>query len=88
MVKRDIEIKDLYIGMRVTAGQLRHIMNKYMILVYDNPGDSEGTLVFIGDKQTKEYDQWFMQEKPITPIFNIEMDPNVICEDMEDIPNE
>lgn len=87
MVKGGIELKDFYIGMRVSAYQLRHITNKYLKQVNDNIGDSEGTLVFIGDKQTKEYDQWFMQEKPITPIYNMEKDPNVIYEDIEYPPN-
>ena len=41
---------------------------------YDNAGDNEGTLVFVGNKQNKEYDKWFMQSKPITPIYHTKMD--------------
>ncbi len=65
---------DLKIGMKTTAEQLSHIMNTYMIIAYDHAGDVEGTLVFIGNSQTEEYDSWFMQDKPITPIYHTEME--------------
>lgn len=74
MATNFLEAKDLRIGMKATVTQLSHILNKYMILVYDHEGDKEGTLVFVGNKQDKEYDSWFMQEKPITPIHHTEMD--------------
>lgn len=74
MGKTYLSPNDLKLGMRTTVSQLSHIINKYMILVYDNEGDEEGTLVFIGNKQNKEYDSWFMQEKPITPIHHTSMD--------------
>ncbi len=69
-----LKANELKIGMRATVEQLSHIINKYMILAYDNAGDNEGTLVFVGNKQNKEYDKWFMQSKPITPIYHTKMD--------------
>lgn len=74
MVKTYYNTSDLKLGMKATVSQLSHILNKYMILVYDKEGDEEGTLVFIGNKQNKEYDSWFMQEKPITPIHHTSVD--------------
>lgn len=74
MGKTYLNPNDLKLGMRTTVSQLSHIINKYMILVYDKEDDEEGTLVFIGNKQNKEYDSWFMQEKPITPIHHTSMD--------------
>ena len=65
-----LQANELKIGMRATVEQLSHILNKYMILAYDNAGDTEGTLVFVGNRQNKEYDRWFMQNKPITPIYH------------------
>lgn len=74
MVKTYLKTNDLKLGMKATVSQLSHIVDKYMILVYDKEGDEEGTLVFIGNKQNREYDSWFMQEKPITPIHHTSMD--------------
>ena len=74
MANRTLKLKDLKVGMRTTVEQLSHIMNKYMIIAYDHAGDTEGTLVFIGNSQNKEYDSWFMQDKPITPIHHTEME--------------
>ena len=63
-------LKDLQIGMMVKAEQLSEIYNKYMILLFDNAESKIGKLVFCGDEQNQEYDSWFMQAKPITPIYN------------------
>lgn len=63
-------LDDLHIGMTAKAEQLSKIYNKYMILLYDDMGSKEGKLVYCKDIQDKEYDGWFMQPKPITPIFN------------------
>lgn len=46
------------------------LYNKYMILLFDDADSKTGKLVFCGDVQNKEYDSWFMQPKPITPIYN------------------
>ncbi len=83
MTRKLLEPKEIKVGMRATAEQLKHILNKYMILAYDHAGDKEGTLVFIGDQQDKEYDSWFMQDKPITPIHHTEMelDENVVYDE-------
>ena len=62
--------KDLYIGMMAKAEQLSEIYNKYMILLFDDTESKTGKLVFCGDVQNQEYDSWFMQPKPITPIYN------------------
>ena len=83
MANRFLKLKDLKLGMRTTVDAPSHIMNKYMIIVYDHAGDTEGTLVFIGNAQTKEYDSWFMQEKPITPIHHtkMEFEENVVYDE-------
>ncbi len=41
-----------------------------MILLFDDTESKIGKLVFCGDVQNQEYDSWFMQPKPITPIYN------------------
>ncbi len=83
MASNYLQLKDVKLGMRVSAEQLSHIMDKYMILLYDNAGDTEGTLVYFNNKQTKDYDKWFMQEKPITPIHhtNMELEENVVYDE-------
>lgn len=63
-------LKDIYIGMMAKAEQLSEIYNKYMILLLDDNESEIGKLVFCGDVQNQEYDSWFMQSKPITPIYN------------------
>ena len=80
--------KDIKVGMRATVAQLSHILDTYMILAYDNPGDEEGTLVYIGTKQDKEYDSWFMQDKPITPIYHTDMvlETNYLYDEEQFIP--
>ena len=69
--------------MRCTPDDLSHIYDKYMIIMYDHKGDKEGTLVFAGKKQTKEYDKWFMQDNTITPIFHskMELEENVVFDE-------
>ena len=64
------------------------IANANMILAYEKEGDEEGTLVFIGNKQNREYDSWFMQEKPITPIHHTSMDleENVVYDEYGTLP--
>lgn len=63
-------LKDLHIGLMAKAEQLSEIYNKYMILLFDDKESKTGRLVFFGDEQNQEYDGWFMQPKPITPIYN------------------
>lgn len=72
MVMSDMKysLKDLHIGMLAKAEQLSEIYNKYMILLFDDMDSRVGKLVFCGDVQDQEYDSWFMQPKPITPIYN------------------
>ena len=69
MSENKYTLKDLYIGMIAKAEQLSEIYNKYMILLYDDTERKMGKLVYCKDTQDKEYDSWFMQPKPITPIF-------------------
>ena len=70
-----LKLEDLKVGMKTTADQLSHITNKYMMLVYDKMGDKEGTLVFIGDERTSEFDKWFYQShQPINPIYHTDME--------------
>lgn len=65
-----IPTEQVKVGIKAEASQLKEIYDKYMILLYDNPDDKEGTLVFYGDTQDDEYAKWFDQDKPITPIYN------------------
>lgn len=66
--------KDIQIGMMVKAEQLSEIYNKYMILLFEDTKSKLGKLVYYGDTQDQEYDSWFMQPKPITPIYNDKME--------------
>lgn len=63
-------LNDLQIGMMAKSEQLSEIYNKYMILLYDDSESRIGRLVYCKDIQDTEYDSWFMQPKPITPIYN------------------
>jgi hypothetical protein len=65
-----LTIDNIYEGMTVTIDQLSDIYNTYMIVQFENSQDTKGKLVYIGNKQTEEYDKWFNQKKPITPIYN------------------
>ena len=70
VAEKKYTLDDLYIGMRAKAGQLSEIYGKYMILMYDDAESRLGKLVYCKDVQDDDYDSWFMQPKPITPIFN------------------
>ncbi len=85
MGKEFLSEEELKIGMHCSPDQLKHIYDKYMIIVYDNIDDEEGTLVFLGKKQNKEYAKWFMQTHPITPIFHssMELRQNVVYDEEE-----
>ncbi len=67
---KKLTLEDLYIDMEVSADQLSNIYDTYMIIKYSNNNNTVGKLVYIGDKQTAEYDKWFNQSEPITPIYN------------------
>ncbi len=67
---KKLTLEDLYIDMEVSADQLSNIYDTYMIIKYSNNNNTVGKLVYIGDKQTAEYDKWFKQSEPITPIYN------------------
>lgn len=69
-IEKKYTLEDLYLGMSVKAEQLNEIYGKYMILLYDDIEHAEGKLVYCKDIQDDEYDGWFMQSKPITPIYN------------------
>ena len=67
-----LTIKDLYKGMRVKESQLSDILDTYFILldsVAISDTDIEGELVYFGNGRGEEYKKWFMQDKPITPLF-------------------
>ncbi len=72
------KMKDLSIGMEVCPDQLSDILNMYFIIAYDSDDNETGHLVFMGKTQNDEYNSWFMQSKPITPIYNRK-------EDMDDM---
>lgn len=69
-VEKKYTLEELHIGMEVTKEQLSEIYDTYMIIAYDGGVNTKGKLVFLGKKQDAEYDNWFKQPKPITPIFN------------------
>lgn len=64
-------LQDLKQGMQVRKSELSNILDTPMILVdtrvIDN-NDVIGTLVLWGHDE-KEHEKWFMQTKPITPIY-------------------
>ncbi|MCM1134473.1 MAG: hypothetical protein NC400_02760 [Clostridium sp.] len=66
-------IGELKKNMRVKVSQLNCILDVPMILVdtkvIADGGDLEGTLVYFGKAETEEYEGWFRQTKPITPIY-------------------
>ncbi len=68
--EKKYSFNDLRIGMAVSVEQLSEIYNKYMIVAFDNMESRTGKLVFCGDVQDQEYDSWFLQTKPITPIYH------------------
>jgi hypothetical protein len=67
---KKLRIEELKLNMEVSAEQLSDIHDTYMIIKFNNIGDNIGNLVYIGENQTSDYDKWFMQSKPITPIYN------------------
>lgn len=83
MTSTYLSTNDLQIGMKTTVKALSHIINTYMILLYDHAGDKEGTLVYANQKQTSDYDKWFLQDKPITPIHHTkdELEENVVYDE-------
>ncbi len=83
MEKKYLQEDELKIGMRCTPEQLRHIYDKYMLIVYDNKDDEEGILVFAGKKQTREYDKWFMRDAIVTPVYHsrMELEENVVYDE-------
>ena len=70
MYEKKYTLKDIHLGMMAKAEQLSEIYNKYMILLFDDIECKAGKLVYCEDEQNQEYDSWFMQPKPITPIYN------------------
>jgi hypothetical protein len=70
VVNNKLSRNSIYKGMTVAVDQLSDIYNTYMIVQFDNPHETQGKLVYIGEEQTDEYDNWFKQKKPITPIYN------------------
>lgn len=65
-------IDELKKGMIVRLSQLSDILDTPMILTDTKilPNDDlEGILVYFGDSSTKEYEDWFNQSKPITPVY-------------------
>lgn len=53
-----------------TPDQLSVIYDIYMIVKYENETDETDTLVYMGTTQDSDYNKWFYQTKPITPIYN------------------
>lgn len=66
-----LTIDDIYKGKQVSPDELSEIYDTYIIIAY-NSGEksSKGEIVFIGKEQNEEYDSWFKQKRPITPVFN------------------
>lgn len=69
---KKISLEDLYQGMRVKESQLSNILDTYFILINSvvvGDTDIEGDLAYFGNGNDAEYKKWFMQDKPITPLF-------------------
>ncbi len=65
------KLTELKKGMQVRESQLTNILDTPMILVDThiiNNNDLIGTLAFFGHNE-REYEEWFEQSKPITPIY-------------------
>ena len=45
-----------------------------MIILYENDEAEKGTLVYINSFPDEDYDKWFEQPNPITPIYNNDTD--------------
>ncbi len=65
-------LPELQVGMQVKLSELQDILDVHMILIDTemiSNDDLIGTLVYVGDGKDEESDKWFMQTKPITPIY-------------------
>mgnify|MGYP001051691404 FL=1 len=70
--ERKYALQDLYKNMRVKVSQLSNILDTCMILLDTellSDKDVEGTLVYFGNCDTKEYTDWFLQDQAITPVY-------------------
>ncbi len=64
-------LSELKTGMKVGLSQLKNVLDTPMILIDTeviNNDDLVGTLVYFGDNE-REYEKWFKQPKPITPVY-------------------
>ena len=66
--------EELKLGILVSPEQLDNIYNLYMIILYENDEAEKGTLVYINSFPDDDYDKWFEQPNPITPIYNNDTD--------------
>jgi len=67
-----LTLKDLKIHDIVKVSQLDNIYDTYMLLLNSKllpSGDVEGELVYFGDGDTEEYNQWFFTDEAITPLY-------------------
>lgn len=70
MIKR-LALSDLKVGMKVKLSELQNILDTRMILIDTkmiSNDDLVGTLVFFGNNKA-EYEKWFKQSRPITPVY-------------------
>lgn len=71
MISKKYTLSELKLGMQVKLSELQNILDIHMILVDTkmiSNDDLVGTLVFFGNNE-KEYEKWFKQTKPITPVY-------------------
>ena len=67
-----LTIKDLKKHDIVKVSQLNTIYDTYMLLLNSTllpSGDVEGELVYFGDGNTEEYNNWFFTNNSITPLY-------------------
>lgn len=85
MAIKKYTLPELKLGMQVKMSELKNILDVHMILTDTkviNNDDLIGTLVFFGTDE-KEYEKWFKQDKPITPIYfnSEEMEDGVVYDE-------
>ena len=67
-----LTIKDLRKHDIVKVSQIDTIYDTYMLLINSRmlpDGDIEGEIVYFGDGESDEYNNWFFKDTPLTPLY-------------------
>ena len=74
IMKKKLELKDLYIGMEIKdKSQLSSIFDTWIMLV-KNKNSEVYTVGFIGSETNEESDKLFTQDNIICPVYNDSME--------------